>query len=121
MPRLILLHAIALATQLELRGLRQVADEARPDWLVSVAIADRPLSSGGFVGADKPSDGPVWTDRPRKGGLLSQGRREIRLSIRFLDREGKAHEMLTAVRVVGLRAPPPDGGALVDAAFAQAR
>ena len=113
----------ALAKALAERGLRPADGGGRPDWLVSLSFADRPVASGAFTGTDVPAtaDAPGWIDRPHKTGPLSRGRREVRLAIRFLDAHGKQHEALEAAQVVTRNAPAADAAALIAAAFASAR
>jgi hypothetical protein len=103
----------ALATH----GLRLVTD--RPDRFVEVTLADRPRASGTVAGNALPPshNAPGWVDRPVKGGLFAKGRREVRLTIRFLSADGKVREERAAYEVVTRTAPDPDIARLVGAAL----
>ena len=108
----------ALAGHLGQLGLTPV-EGGSPDLFVSIALADRPLSSGTFTSDAAPpsrtADG--WVDRPVKGGLFSRGRREVRLTIRFLSPSGDVRDQFVATEVVARKAAPADLTRMIDAAF----
>jgi hypothetical protein len=108
-----------LIDALSARGLRYAA--VRPDRFVQITLADRPRVNGTAVGDVVPptSDAPGWVDRPIKGGWFGKGRREVRLTVRFLSPDGTMLEQRSAYEVVGRKAPAPDVARLVEAALAR--
>jgi hypothetical protein len=108
----------ALAGALAKRGLTPASSSA-PDLFVALTLADRPLATGSFDGSDPPigRNDRRWTDRPRKAGLFGKGRREVRLTIRFLTPAGVPRDTLVATAVVPRTAPPADMAAMIDTAF----
>jgi hypothetical protein len=101
------------------RGLRYSA--VRPDRFVEVTLADRPRITGTAVGDTAPPrpDASGWVDRPVKGGWFGRGRREVRLTVRFLSPDGKMLEQRSAYVVVGRRSPVPEIPRLIAAALAR--
>ncbi len=112
----------ALAKALTARGLRP-AGEARPDVVIGVELSDRPLASGTVAGTDVPlrRDDPAWTDRPQRSGMFSRGRRAVRLTVRFLQPDGRPLAIMVASETLGRQAPTPSMALLIDRAFAITR
>jgi hypothetical protein len=106
-----------LIDALAARGLRYTA--VRPDRFVQITLADRPRTTGTAVGSAAPPKPDVsgWVDRPVKGGWFGKGRREVRLTIRFLSADGKEMEQRSAYEVVGPKAPAPEISRLIAAAL----
>ena len=103
------------------RGLSPATTAYPPERLISISFADRPHISGTFVSDTRPASraAPEWLDRPRKGGWFAKGRREVRLSIRFLGSDGRVREQRTAVEVITRNAPDADIVRLLQRALAR--
>ena len=106
-----------LIDALSVHGLRFVTD--RPDRFVEITLADRPRASGTVAGDTLPEsrNAPNWVDPPVKGGLFAKGRREVRLTIRFVAPDGKVRETRTASEIVTRKAPAANIARLVEAAL----
>ena len=98
-------------------GLRYTSE--RPDRLVVLTLADRPRTSGTVAGTVVPTPRSTsgWIDRPVKDGWFSKGRREVRLTIRFLSPDGRLREERVAHEIVTHKAPPADMLRLIAAAL----
>lgn len=107
-----------LIDALAARGLRYTA--VLPDRFVEITLADRPRISGTVVGTSMPKtpDSSGWVDRPAKGGWFATGRREVRLTIRFLSPDGKVLEQRSAYETVRRNDPAPEVSRLIGAALA---
>ena len=110
----------ALAKALASRGFR-AAGTSRPDVVIGVELSDRPLASGTVAGTDVPlrRDDPAWTDRPQRSGMLSRGRRAVRLAVRFLKPDGRPLGMLVASETVTRNAAPASMAALIERALTE--
>ena len=108
----------ALARALGAHGLKPAEEGQRPDRLVLLTLADRPLASGSFAGDKPPADrkAPGWTDRPLKP-IFGKNRREIRLTIRFLSPDGQVRDQRIATEIVTRKAPAADLPQLIAAAL----
>ena len=106
-----------LIDALAVHGLRYVTD--RPDRFVEITLADRPRSSGTSIGDTLPAsrDASSWIDQPVKGGLFAKGRREVRLTIRFVSPDGAVRETRVAYEIVTRKAPAANVARLVGAAL----
>jgi hypothetical protein len=106
-----------IADSLTARGMRWTVDN--PDRLISVTLSDRPRTSGTVAGTALPTSqtAPGWVDRPVKDGWFSKGRREVRLTIRFLSPDGQLREECVAQEIVTRNAPAADMARLIEAAL----
>jgi hypothetical protein len=109
----------ALARGLEAHNFVRAAPEEPPERLISLTLADRPRTSGTVAGAALPASqkAPGWVDRPVKDGWFSKGRREVRLTIRFMTPDGDLREERVAQEIVTRKAPAADMARLIETAL----
>ncbi len=109
----------ALARGLVVHSMMPAASGKSPERLISLTLADRPRSSGTVAGAALPASQRAsgWVDRPVKDGWFSKGRREVRLTIRFLSPDGRLREERVAQEIVTRNAPTADMARLIEAAL----
>ena len=109
----------ALARGLVVRSMMPAASGKLPERLISLTLADRPRSSGTVAGTALPAsqNASGWVDRPVKDGWFSKGRREVRLTIRFLAPDGQLREERVAQEIVTRKAPAADMARLIEAAL----
>ncbi|UVO54606.1 hypothetical protein [Sphingomonas sp. SUN039] len=109
----------ALARGLAIHSMMPAASGKTPERLISVTLADRPRASGTAVGTTLPASqaAPGWVDRPVRDGWFSKGRREVRLTIRFLSPDGQLREERVAQEIVTRKAPAADMARLIEAAL----
>jgi hypothetical protein len=110
---------VALARGLAAHNLSPAASGKPPERLVALTFADRPRTSGTVTGTELPASPKAagWVDRPVKGGWFSKGRREVRLTIRFLSPDGQLREERVAQEVIPHKAPAADMARLIEAAL----
>ena len=99
-----------LDRELMARGLLPATTASPPERFISISFADRPHTSGTFASDTPPSTRTAsgWLDKPQKDGWFAIGRREARLSIRFLGSDGQVREERTGVEVIRRTAPDAD-------------
>ncbi len=109
----------ALVRGLDAHSMMPAASGKAPERLISLTLADRPRASGTAVGTTLPTSkaAPGWIDRPVKDGWFSKGRREVRLTIRFLSPDGQLREERVAQEIVTRTAPAADMVRLIEAAL----
>jgi hypothetical protein len=109
----------ALARGLLGHSMMPAASGKVPERLISLTLADRPRTSGTATGTALPASQKAsgWADRPVKDGWFSKGRREVRLTIRFLSPDGQLREERVAQEIVTRNAPAADMARLIEAAL----
>ena len=109
----------ALARGLVVHSMMPAASGKSPERLISLTLADRPRTSGTVGGTKLPASQQAsgWVDRPVKDGWFSKGRREARLTIRFLSPDGQLREERVAYEIVTRNAPAADMARLITAAL----
>jgi hypothetical protein len=108
-----------LARGLSAHNLVPAAPDTPPERLISLTLADRPRASGTVAGTTLPAspNAAGWVDQPVRDGWFSKGRREVRLTIRFLSPDGQLREERVAQEIVTRKAPAADMARLIEAAL----
>jgi hypothetical protein len=110
---------MALGHGLSALGMVPVGADQKPDRLIVLTLADRPRTVGATTATVLPTSrtAPGWIDRPVREGWLCKGRRDVRLTIRFISPDGALREERVVRQELSRRAPAADMARLIEAAM----